>query len=52
MEGELKAERTQREALELKLGRMNLSGGIILGGGIDTKALHDERKALGAYRQG
>ena len=49
VEAELKSEKAEREALELKLGRLNLSGGGFAGGGIDTKALHDEREALGAY---
>lgn len=47
LENELKAERTEREALELKMGRLSLSGGPA--GGIDNKALHDEREALGAF---
>lgn len=45
---ELATERKEREELELRMGRMSLSGGGA-GGGLDTKALQDEREALGAY---
>lgn len=48
LRGQVEAERKEREALELKLGRLSLSGGGGAGG-FDTKALHDEREALGAY---
>lgn len=48
LEGELKAERAEREALELKIGRVSLYGGGS-DRGLDTKALHDEREAIGAF---
>lgn len=53
LEVQIKAERAEREALELKMGRINLSGGIFAGGGaIDAGKLADEHKAMSAFVRG
>lgn len=45
LKAQLADERKEREALEIKINRHGLSAG----GSLDTKALHDERAALGAF---
>lgn len=52
LEATLAAEKKEREALELKLGRMNLSGGgnnLGLPAGIDAAQLAVEHKAMDAF---